>query len=298
MYKTSAQLKRESKEVLKGNWGKAITLNLIPSILQIATIWFTVLLVLGATIFMILMGSSEGVNQSISSDSSKIERFEDGDLDDIDDYDFDSNDDFASSSAAVAAANAAASSSFGSQIFSWIWSLFLSFLSIGILFTFLDLVRNPRLAIKPMPDAFRIFNGKDFVPVLLIQIITNIFITLWSLLFFIPGVIKGYSYSQAFFIYKDIKSNPSYDESLSALNYITESRLLMKGHKGRLFYIDLSFIGWHLLSILTLGIGYIFLNPYINVTKAAFYKDLAKDRYLGTDDPAELVMDDEEWTED
>lgn len=297
MYKTSAQLKREAKDALRGNWGKAIVLNIIPSILQIITIWLAVLGII-AVVALFVLGFGASTNKDFSSSNPNVEQYDDGEFDD--EYNFDDDNDYSSPASAIAAATAASasSSSFGSQIFSWVWSLFLSFLSIGIIFTFLDLIRNPRLEIRPMANAFRIFNGRDFVPVLLIQIISSIFVTLWSFLFVIPGIIKGYSYSQAFFIYKDIKSNPSYDESLSALNYITESRLLMKGHKGRLFYIDLSFIGWYLLSGLTLGIGFLFLNPYMNATKAAFYNDLAKDRYLGTDDPAELVMEDEEWPED
>lgn len=297
MYKTSAQLKREAKDALRGNWGKAIVLNIIPSILQIITIWLAVLGII-AVVALFVLGFGASTNKDFSASNPNVEQYDDGEFDD--EYNFDDDNDYSSPASAIAAATAAtaSSSSFGSQIFSWVWSLFLSFLSIGIIFTFLDLIRNPRLEIRPMANAFRIFNGRDFVPVLLIQIISSIFVTLWSFLFVIPGIIKGYSYSQAFFIYKDIKSNPSYDESLSALNYITESRLLMKGHKGRLFYIDLSFIGWYLLSGLTLGIGFLFLNPYTNATKAAFYNDLAKDRYLGTDDPAELVMEDEEWTED
>lgn len=297
MYKTSAQLKREAKDALRGNWGKAIVLNIIPSILQIITIWLAVLGII-AVVALFVLGFGASTNKDFSSSNPNVEQYDDGEFDD--EYNFDDDNDYSSPASAIAAATAASasSSSFGSQIFSWVWSLFLSFLSIGIIFTFLDLIRNPRLEIRPMANAFRIFNGRDFVPVLLIQIISSIFVTLWSFLFVIPGIIKGYSYSQAFFIYKDIESNPSYDESLSALNYITESRLLMKGHKGRLFYIDLSFIGWYLLSGLTLGIGFLFLNPYMNATKAAFYNDLAKDRYLGTDDPAEFVMEDEEWTED
>ncbi len=58
------------------------------------------------------------------------------------------------------------------------------------------------------------------------------------------------------------------------MDTITASRRLMKGQKGRLFWLDLSFIGWHILAILTIGIGYLWLNPYISATKAAFYEDL------------------------
>ena len=50
----------------------------------------------------------------------------------------------------------------------------------------------------------------------------------------------------------------------------------MKGYKGQLFILDLSFIGWHILAIMTAGIGYLWLTPYISTTKAAFYDNLPK----------------------
>ena len=48
----------------------------------------------------------------------------------------------------------------------------------------------------------------------------------------------------------------------------------MDGHKGRLFWLDLTFIGWYFLVALTLGIAYLWVAPYISATKAAFYEDL------------------------
>lgn len=51
----------------------------------------------------------------------------------------------------------------------------------------------------------------------------------------------------------------------------------MDGFKAKLFFLDLSFIGWHFLSIITFGIGYLWLTPYISATKAAFYQNLPKD---------------------
>ncbi|HAX1154783.1 TPA: DUF975 family protein, partial [Enterococcus faecium] len=54
-------------------------------------------------------------------------------------------------------------------------------------------------------------------------------------------------------------------------------RKLMDGYKGQLFWLDLSFIGWHILALATAGIGYLWLSPYISATKAAFYEQLPKD---------------------
>jgi uncharacterized membrane protein len=55
---------------------------------------------------------------------------------------------------------------------------------------------------------------------------------------------------------------------------IQRSREMMRGHKWRLFMLYLSFIGWYLLALLTFGIGYIFLEPYVQQSVANFYEDL------------------------
>lgn len=90
---------------------------------------------------------------------------------------------------------------------------------------------------------------------------------LWSLLFIIPGIIKSYSYAMTPFI---MAENPD----MSAKEAIAASQQMMDGHKGELFMLGLTFIGWDLLAGLTLNIGYIFLNPYKNAAYAVFYKNL------------------------
>ena len=83
----------------------------------------------------------------------------------------------------------------------------------------------------------------------------NIFIVLWSLLFIIPGIVKGYSYMLADFISRE---NPE----KSATECLDESRKLMDGHKMDMFLFDLSFFGWWILTILTCGILSIYVVPY------------------------------------
>jgi uncharacterized membrane protein len=99
-----------------------------------------------------------------------------------------------------------------------------------------------------------------------ISILVAIFTFLWSLLLLIPGIIKGISYSQVFFILKD---NPGY----SALEAITESKQRMKGYKWKFFLLNLSFIGWAFIAIFTLGIGFLWLTPYISTANATFYNE-------------------------
>jgi uncharacterized membrane protein len=108
---------------------------------------------------------------------------------------------------------------------------------------------------------------KSFVNSLLAWLLTSIFTFLWSLLFIIPGIIKGLAYSMTPYI---LAENPEMD----AMKAIDQSQEMMKGHKMDLFMLYLSFIGWFILTIFTFGVGMIFLMPYINTTVANFYLEL------------------------
>ncbi|CAI3395451.1 hypothetical protein CIRMBP1220_01485 [Enterococcus cecorum] len=100
----------------------------------------------------------------------------------------------------------------------------------------------------------------------------------WSLLLIIPGIIKGYAYSQAEFVYYDLYEKTG--ERPDLLECLKRSEQMMKGHKFEFFVLDLSFIGWQILCFLTLGLGYLWLNPYTYMTKAVFYNELAKKELL------------------
>ena len=99
-------------------------------------------------------------------------------------------------------------------------------------------------------------------------------IILWSLLFVIPGIIANYKYAMTPFLMTD---NPN----MTAREAIAASIELMDGHKGELFILGLTFIGWDFLAILSLGIGYLWLNPYKNAAYAAFYRELIRNRNIG-----------------
>lgn len=138
-------------------------------------------------------------------------------------------------------------------------------LTIGVMWFFLGLIRSENPKVRSVFNTYRSFGNA--LKLLGASIVQGIFIFLWSLLLIIPGIIKSLSYSQLFFILKD---NPD----MPVLDAITESRRLMDGNKGTLFLLYLSFIGWGILSILTLGIGFIWLTPYIYAAQAAFYDEL------------------------
>lgn len=106
--------------------------------------------------------------------------------------------------------------------------------------------------------------GRNVVALLL----RGIYLFLWSLLFVIPGLIKAYSYRMVPYILAD-------DPTISAKDAITLSRQMMDGNKWKAFVLDLSFLGWHLLSAVTfflVGIFYVF--PYISATDAELYREL------------------------
>ena len=98
----------------------------------------------------------------------------------------------------------------------------------------------------------------------------GLFIALWTLLFIIPGIVKMFSYAMTPFI---LEENPD----LTANEAIDRSRAMMKGHKFDLFWLILSFIGWGILCVFTLGIGTLWLTPYMQTSIAAFYEDVKAD---------------------
>ena len=109
----------------------------------------------------------------------------------------------------------------------------------------------------------------NFLKAFLVPLLQGLFVFLWSLLFVIPGIIMAYAYSMAIYVAND---NPE----LSAMDAIRKSRELMNGHKWDLFVLDLSFIGWIFLCLLTCGIGFFFLAPYIEMAHVEFYRELTE----------------------
>jgi uncharacterized membrane protein len=119
-----------------------------------------------------------------------------------------------------------------------------------------------------LPSTETLFSGFGrFVDTFLLCILMGILTLLWSLLLIIPGIIAAFRYSQAYYILRD---NPG----IGALEAINRSKALMVGHKGRLFVLGLTFIGWYLLCIVTFGIGFLWLSPYFYTAMGHFYNDL------------------------
>jgi uncharacterized membrane protein len=108
---------------------------------------------------------------------------------------------------------------------------------------------------------------KSLVTSIVANILMGIFIFLWALLFIIPGIIKYYAYSMTHFIIAD-------EPDIDFMEAIRKSQELMKGHKFRLFKLQLSFIGWFILGALAFGIGLFFVYPYFQLAHANFYLDI------------------------
>ena len=90
----------------------------------------------------------------------------------------------------------------------------------------------------------------------------SLYVTLWSLLLVVPGIIKGISYAMTPFI---MAEHPEF----SASRAIALSTQMMEGHKMDLFILELTFFGWALLAVLTANVGHLALNPYRNAAYAA-----------------------------
>ena len=123
------------------------------------------------------------------------------------------------------------------------------------------------------PEVSRVFGAFRFYgQALAASLLKGLYVFLWSLLLVIPGIVKAYSYSMAAYI---VCENPG----ISAPEALRLSRRMTDGRKGELFELDLSFLGWFLLSALTLNIlAVVYVGPYYRTVHATYYltlKDMA-----------------------
>lgn len=143
----------------------------------------------------------------------------------------------------------------------WFWSSILSVYFGGIFVTgsatfSIDCLRGKETEFR---DGFN--SACFFSPT-----IVEFFELLWSLLLIVPGIIKHYAYAMTFYILQD--------GNISTVAAMRKSTRLMEGNKWRLFCLRISFIGWYLLGVCSLGIGFLWIIPYQKVAEAAFYESL------------------------
>jgi len=135
-------------------------------------------------------------------------------------------------------------------------------ISLGIAIYFLRISRDESVEINNLFDGFKQFGNALGAYLLMLLIIILGFILL-----IVPGIIAALALSQTFNIMHD-------EPNLGPIEAMKKSHEMMKGHRGDYFLLNLSFIGWALLCILTIGIGFLFLAPYASVTNAIFYNNL------------------------
>lgn len=124
------------------------------------------------------------------------------------------------------------------------------------------------LARKQEATILQLFDGiKKFWTCLGTYLLAAIFILLWALLLIIPGIMAAYSYAMIYFILAD-------NDEIGPLEAITKSKEMMRGNRWKFVCLSLRFTGWGLLCLLTLGIGFLWLLPYIYVSFARFYDDI------------------------
>lgn len=118
------------------------------------------------------------------------------------------------------------------------------------------------------PNLSQIFEGfKKFWVSLGAYLLMIIFVLLWAILLIIPGIVAALSYSMTFFIIAE-------NDAVGPLEAINKSKQMMYGSRWKLLCLGLRFLGWILLGILTCGIGFLWVMPYIYVSYAKFYEDL------------------------
>jgi uncharacterized membrane protein len=141
-------------------------------------------------------------------------------------------------------------------------------LVVGLAIFSLSLSRNQDAKLEQIFEGFNRFGTCLGAYLLMV-----LFIILWMLLLIIPGFIAALSYSMTFYILAD-------DNSIGAMEAIDKSKKIMDGNKWKLFCLQLRFLGWALLCILTLGIGFLWLMPYMQLSLAKFYDDIKENSII------------------
>ncbi len=143
-------------------------------------------------------------------------------------------------------------------------ALFVSYtLAIGFNYFTLNLARGNEFKFD---NIFSRFN--KIFKIFGLYFMMGLFVSLWSLLFLIPGIIASYRYIMAPFIMAE-------DPEAGILEAIGKSKEMMKGYKWKFFCLEISFIGWILLSVFTANIGLLWVIPYMQTAFAAFYLEVS-----------------------
>lgn len=120
-------------------------------------------------------------------------------------------------------------------------------------------------------EVFQNYKDRTFLNIAKITFLRDLYISLWTLLFMVPGIIKSLEYFAVDYI---LAVRPDIDKDEA----FTLSKKMMDGHKGDLFVLNLSFIGWSLLSIVFCGLPIIlYVNPYMMISRTLFFCEVREE---------------------
>lgn len=235
--KTNTDFKNDALEALRGNWGKAVLATLLYVLLALA-----VVSPIEYTAFKQQSYVTEQLNGYSNSIASAASLMQDPEY------------------------QALQKQNITMSILGFLLEVFILFpVAVGFTNAFRKLLVN-----QDTEMVRNTFDLSNYFHKVLGMLQMTVLIALWTLLLFIPGIIKALAYAMTPFILED---NPE----LSTTEAIHHSRMLMKGHKFDLFWLYLSFIGWMLLGLFTLGIGYLWLTPYMQTAIASFYREVKEE---------------------
>ncbi|MFT5055452.1 MAG: putative membrane protein [Pseudoalteromonas distincta] len=143
-------------------------------------------------------------------------------------------------------------------------------LRLGYVIWALKIVREDDFKLDHLFDGF-----KNFGNALATYLLNVLLILLWSLLLIVPGIIKALAYSQALYVLAD-------EPEIGPMDALKKSEAMMNGNKVKYFLLGLIFMLLSLACVLTLGIGFLFLLPVMQITLANFYNEV-KMNYTGED---------------
>ncbi|CAH0417431.1 DUF975 family protein [Periweissella fabaria] len=253
---TVGDYKRQARQKLSGNWGAAVRLNAFPAALKFISMFLSSLLIIGLVTLIIFLAKDPHTG-------SEVSRAVQSGMDSSTDATF----------------NTTFMGSYGNEVGSFLMSIIIAMVSTGIYWTSLDWLRG-KIETVTFNNAFDGFRSNNVLANFMLLLVMTLFKILWTCLFIIPGCIKVFSYSQTLFIYKDMVDKHGRENvPTSWAWYITASRRLMQGHKAQLFWLEFSFIGWYIVVLLTLGIAWFWVMPYVNMTRTVFYENLAGETF-------------------
>lgn len=265
-----SELKERAREVIKANYGWFVLVALILSII-------------GATGGSSGGGVSNGMRNTFDSESSSSD-YSSSVIDDYDDYDDYVDDDHGDHpSASDTMKEMLPMFAVAGTVFLVVFVLimaaavaFTAFVTSPIIVGSKRFAMHAREGRTNFNDLFFAFGCGNYMNIVKIMFIKSLKVFGWSLLFVIPGIIKGYEYRMLPYI---LSENPDID-SKRAFELTKE---MTDGEKGRIFLLDLSFIGWNILAVVCccLFVGILWVTPYYLATDAELYAVLREKALRG-----------------